>query len=197
MKDYKKVKKLDEPRNAGDDTGAMWLWTPPILIIIIFLLFIVSFAKAEDNMAGIGVFYGENIPTSSRYTYDCIIIHPTYGWALSEVLEVRLEGDLGCYNFEEKNAYSLGISVMTEYVLIDLIYLEAGLGISHWTSTPNKNTIRNGLVGLAKTGIGIKIPLNKEYTGKIGYRFTHSSEVFADDVGVNAHGFIFSISKSF
>ena len=168
-----------------------------VILVIMFLAFIASFAKAEDNVAGIGVFYGENIPTSSRYTYDCIIIHPTYGWVLSETLEVRLEGDLGCYSFEKMDTYSLGISIMAEYVLVDLIYLEAGLGISHWTNTPNKNKLRNGLVGLGKAGIGLKVQLNKEYIGKIGYRFTHSSEVFADDVGVNAHGFMFSISKPF
>lgn len=171
---------------------AMW-----VILVIIFLAFIASFAKASDNTVGIGVFYGENIPTSSRYTYDCIIIHPTYGWTISNELEIRLEGDIGCYKFDKMNAYSLGVSIMTEYVLIDLIYLEAGLGISHWDNTPCKNTLRNGLVGLGKAGIGIKVPLNKGCTGKIGYKFTHSSEVFADDTGVNAHGIMFSISKSF
>ena len=167
------------------------------LIIILFLLFIASFASAEDNTMGIGVFYGTNIPSSSRYTYDCIIIHPTYGWALSAPLEVRLEGHIVRYKFEKMDAYSLGISIMAEYTLIDLIYLEAGCGIGYWSGTPNKNTIRNGLIGLAKCGTGIKIQLDEDYVGKIGYHFTHSSEVFADDVGVNAHGVMFSISKSF
>lgn len=171
--------------------------TRSIIVFTLFLLFTASFASAKDNTIGIGVFYGTNIPSSSRYTYDCIIVHPTYGWVLSDVLEIRLEGDIGCYSFEEMNTYSLGISIMTEYVLIDLIYLEAGLGIGYWTNTPNKNTLRNGLIGLGKAGIGIKMQLNKEYTGKIGYHFTHSSEVFADDVGVNAHGIMFSISKIF
>lgn len=167
------------------------------ILAIMFLAFIASFAKASDNVVGIGVFYGENIPTSSRYTYDCIIIHPTYGWVLSDPLKIYLEGDIGCYKFDKMDAYSLGISVMVEYILIGPIYLEAGLGISHWDNTPCKNTLRNGLVGLAKAGTGVKIQLDKNYTGKIGYRFTHSSEVFADDTGVNAHGIMFSISKSF
>ena len=126
-----------------------------------------------------------------------MIIHPTYGWLLSDKWEVYFEGDIEYYNFEKINAYSLGVSIMTDYIILKPIYLEIGCGISYWTNSPDEKLLANGMVGLIKYGTGIKIQLCKEYIGKFGYRFTHSSEIIADDTGVNTHGIMFSISKLF
>jgi hypothetical protein len=176
-----------------------------ISIVLMLLLMITSLATAADKTIGIGIFYGENITdgyfpkwhSSPNYEWNCITIHPTYGWLLSDVWEVYLEGDLGRYNFKKTNVYSLGVSLMTDYVIVGPFYLEIGCGVSHWTDSPNENIVTKGLVGLIKYGTGAKILLNKDYTAKIGYRFTHSSEVFADDTGANTHGVLFSISKQF
>jgi len=179
--------------------------TKRLIIFMICLLSIPSITKAADNTIGIGAFYGENITnsyypkwhSSPNYKWDSVIIHPTYGWLLSDTWEIRLEGDLGYYNFKKIDVYSLGVSLMVDYLVLDPVYLELGGGIGYWTDSPNENVIKDRLIGLIKYGIGIKIQLNPEYTTKIGYRFTHSSEVFADDTGVNTHGILFSISKHF
>lgn len=174
-------------------------------LVVIFLLSTVSLVRATDNAIGIGIFYGKNITenyypkwhSSPNYKWDCIIIHPTYSWLLSNEWEIYLEGDVGYYNFEKTNVYSLGFSLITDYIILDPIYLEVGCGLGYWTDSPDNRLIKDGLIGLIKYGTGAKIQLSKEYTAKIGYRFTHSSEVFADDTGANTHGILFSISKQF
>jgi hypothetical protein len=175
-----------------------------IILTITFLTFIVPLVNAADNTIGMGVFYGKSIPESYTYPkwhssptreWDCAIIHPTYGWILSDVWEVLLEGDIGYYNFRKTDVYSVGISLMTDYKVLGPLYLEVGCGAGYWTNTPDKRFVKNSLIGLIKYGAGAKIQLNKTYTMKIGYRFTHSSEIFADDTGANTHGILCSISK--
>ena len=172
---------------------------------IIILLFIAFPINAADNTAGIGIFYGESITdvyypewhSSSSQKWSCGIIHPTYGWLLSNKWEVYFEGDIGYYKFKKENVGSLGISLMTDYKVLGPLYLEIGGGIGYWTGSPDNKFVKNGLIGLIKYGTGTKIQLNKGYIAKIGYRFTHSSEIFADDTGANTHGILFSISKQF
>ena len=176
-----------------------------IILIIIFLLFTVLPAKATNNIMGVGIFYGKNITeayypkwhSSPNYKWDSIVVHPTYGWILSDIWELYFEGGIGYYNFKDTNVYSLDISLMTDYKILGPIYLEIGCGTGYWTNSPDKQLIKDGLIGFIKYGTGTKIQLNKRYIAKIGYRFTHSSEIFADDTGVNTHGILFSISKRF
>lgn len=173
-----------------------------ITLIIIILLLTISLANAQENIIGIGLFHGENITDSypiwsesDGYKWSCTIIHPTYGWVMSDKWEVFIEGDLGHYNLKEKDIYSIGISLMTDYMLLSPIYIEAGCGISHWTDDFNK--VKRGVIGLIKYGIGTKFNLVEDYTLKVGYRFTHSSELIADDSGANSHGVLVMISKRF
>lgn len=176
-----------------------------VTLIITLLLFVVPLVNAADNTIGMGIFYGESVTenyypkwhSSPNRKWNCVIAHPTYGWLLSDVWEVYLEGDIGYYNFEKTNVYSAGVSLITDYKILGPLYLELGCGTGYWTNTPDKRLVRNGLIGLIKYGAGAKIQLNKVYTMKIGYRFTHSSEIFADDTGANTHGVLCTISKRF
>ena len=175
-----------------------------ITLIITLLLFIVLPTKAVDNTIGIGIFYGKDIAgtypvwhSSSDHEWECFIVHPTYSWLLSDKWEIYLEGDIGHYSFKKVNVYSLSISLMADYKILGPIYIEAGCGTGYWTGTPNEVLVKDDLIGLIKYGTGAKIQLDKKHTIKIGYRFTHSSEVFVDDTGANTHGILFSISKLF
>jgi hypothetical protein len=97
-----------------------------IILTITLLLLTVSTTKAVDNTIGVGIFYGNSIPESYTYPkwhsssdreWDCAIIHPTYGWLLSDVWEVYLEGDVGYYNFEKIKVYLVGVSLTIGLVL--------------------------------------------------------------------------------
>lgn len=177
-----------------------------IILTIMISSFTAPLINAADNTIGVGIFYGNSIPESYTYPawhsssdreWDCVIIHPAYGWLLSDVWEIYFEGDIGYYNFEKTKVYSVGVSLMTDYKVLGPLYLEIGCGTGYWAGTPDKRFVKNGLIGLIKYGTGAKIQIDKIYIMKIGYRFTHSSEIFVDDTGANTHGILFSISKQF
>lgn len=172
--------------------------------ILLGIFFLTTYVYAEGNTIGLGVFHGNNINVNyplwsfhEEYEWDSIILHPTYGWVGDEQWEVYFEGDIGLYKFPTGDTYSLGISLMCENNLFDPMYFELGGGFSYWNESPNEAWVRNGVAGLIKYGFGIKWSLNEDYRLKFGYRFTHSSEVTAKDSGMNTHGFMLNVSKSF
>jgi hypothetical protein len=94
-----------------------------------------------------------------------------------------LEGDVAVRKFDEGNSESTGATLFWEKTLPKNAYLEIGVGGSYWFDSPGKDYVRRGMIAVVKYGFGF---LRNGW--KIGYRFSHSSNLLESDPGCNEHG---------
>ena len=171
--------------------------------------------SVPNNSMGLALFAGWETPSGLGWKgydqwYDGrnTILIPSYGWVLGKRWHIDLEGNIGCYHFEAKrgdrtvDAFTLGLAVMGAYDFLKFdrwaAYVDMGVGLSYWSDTPSPDYFdRNRLPGMIQYGAGAKIQIDESHFLKLAYRLAHTSGIFSDDQGINNHGLLIGITKSF
>jgi len=189
-----------------------------IAILAIVFILIPSTMLAGSvprHSIGLSLFTGWETPSGLGWkSYDRwydgrnTVFIPSYGWIVGKRWHIDLEGHIGCYHFEAKtgdqtvDTFTLGLAVMGAYDFLKFdrwaAYVDMGVGLSYWSDTPSPDYFdRNRLPGMIQYGAGAKIQIDESYFLKLAYRLAHTSGVFSDDQGINNHGLLIGIGKSF
>jgi opacity protein-like surface antigen len=171
--------------------------------------------SVPKNSIGIALFAGWEIPSglglnSYNESYDGrnTILIPSYGWFLGKRWHIDLEGNIGCYHFKRKkthrsaDVFALGLAVVAAYDFLQFdrwaAYADIGVGVSYWSDTPRAHLVdRNRIPGMLQFGAGTRIPIGENRFVKLAYRLAHTSGIFSDDNGINNHGLLVGVTKTF
>ena len=152
-------------------------------------ILVVLFAPAPllaGDFYGLGLYYGGAIPEgyplwhhSDGKGWRYFSVCPSCGWYLTERMSVKIEGELGLYDYHETDQeWLVGGSVVGAYDILKApgrsLFFEGGGG---------PNFLDGDLVWSVKAGAGVAV---KDL--RISYRFMHHSKLGYDDGGYNSHG---------
>jgi opacity protein-like surface antigen len=189
-----------------------------MLILAIALILIPGTILAESvprHSIGLALFTGREMSDGLGWrSYDewyegnNTIFIPSFGWILGKRWHINLEGNMGSYEFKRKttgrkiHAFTLGLAIMAAYDFLKFdrwgAYVDLGVGLAHWSDTPSDHLLdRGGIPGMIQYGAGLKIPIGGSHFLKLAYRFAHTSGIFSDDNGINNHGILFGLTKTF